>query len=101
MEQLYLVTDPNREHVEKVTRSTCSYLGSRGCGCTAQGENPAEGSRPYKYTGASRIPERTECVITLGDDGTLIQTARGLAGRQTPIIGISLGTLGYLIQTSR
>ncbi len=101
MKQFYLITNPDKEHVEEVARSICSYLESRGCGCAVQGENPAEGPRLYKYTDASQIPERTECVITLGGDGTLIQAARDLAGRQIPIIGVNLGTLGYLTQISR
>ncbi len=39
-------------------------------------------------------------VITLGGDGTLIQAARDLAGRQIPMLGINMGTLGYLTQIS-
>ena len=42
-----------------------------------------------------------ECVITLGGDGTLIQAARDLAGRDLPLIGINLGGLGYLTQIGR
>ena len=47
------------------------------------------------------MPENTECVITLGGDGTLIRAARDLAETKIPIIGINLGTLGYLTEMSR
>ena len=40
-------------------------------------------------------------VITLGGDGTLIQAARDLAGRDLPMIGINLGGLRYLTQIGR
>ena len=47
------------------------------------------------------VPPETECIITLGGDGTLIQAARDLAGRNIPMLGINRGTLGYLTQISR
>ena len=54
----------------------------------------------YRYTDSGMVPENVECVITLGGDGTLIQAARDLAGRQIPMLGINMGTLGYLTQIS-
>lgn len=101
MKQFYLIINPDKEQAEEVAKSICQYLESKGCHCAVQGENPAEGPRLYKYTDASQIPKQTECIITLGGDGTLIQAARDLAGREIPIIGVNLGTLGYLTQISR
>ena len=51
-----------------------------------------------RYTDASLVPENIDCVITIGGDGTLIQAARDLAGRDIPLIGINQGHLGYLTQ---
>lgn len=42
----------------------------------------------------------TECVISLGGDGTIIRAARRIAGSGIPIIGINLGHLGYLTAVS-
>lgn len=55
----------------------------------------------FQYTDAHRVPLDTECVITLGGDGTMIQAARDLAGRQIPMVGVNLGNLGYLTQIGR
>lgn len=103
MRQFYLIMNPDKEHVEEVAGSISRYLESNGCvcSCAIQGESLENGPKSYKYTDASQIPPETECVITLGGDGTLIQAARDLAGRQIPIIGVNLGTLGYLTQISR
>lgn len=40
-------------------------------------------------------------MITLGGDGTLIQAARDLVDLQIPMIGVNMGTLGYLTQVAR
>lgn len=41
-------------------------------------------------------PEKLDCLITLGGDGTLLRGARLLNGAETPILGINLGRVGFL-----
>ena len=69
--------------------------------CTIQGKNPAEGGGSYKYTDASVIPEDVDCVLVLGGDGTLLQASRDLTERDLPLLGINMGTLGYLAEVDR
>ncbi len=37
-----------------------------------------------------------DVVVSLGGDGTMLRTVRALGGRPTPIIGVNIGTRGYL-----
>lgn len=46
----------------------------------------------------SEIPPDTDCIIVLGGDGTVLQAAREAKLLQVPMIGVNLGTLGYMTE---
>lgn len=44
------------------------------------------------------VPEKTECILTIGGDGTLIRAAQNTFGSNIPLLGINCGHLGYLCE---
>lgn len=47
-----------------------------------------------------QLVARSNLVISLGGDGTLLSTARALVNKDTPLLGINLGRLGFLADVS-
>ena len=62
---------------------------------------PEDSGGDYRYTDASLIPAGTECILVLGGDGTLIQAARDTVDRKIPLLGVNLGTLGFLAEIEK
>lgn len=90
-------TDAGREP-EKATWSI-DRIDSEKEGWQENPENRPEAG--FKYTDARKIPDDVDCVLVLGGDGTLLQAARDLVERAIPLLGINMGTLGYLAEIDR
>jgi NAD+ kinase len=52
----------------------------------------------FKGLVIDEIPPDTDMVVVLGGDGTLISVARLIGEREVPILGVNLGSLGFLTE---
>jgi len=85
MNKFYVITNTSKDVSLEITNHMKNYLESKGKTCVLA-EN-----------GLS-LPQDTDCVLVLGGDGTLIRAARELHSYDVPILGINMGTLGYLTE---
>lgn len=100
MKYFFIIMNPDKQGARETAQVIHDYLTSHGAFCQI-GKGDGRRGGAYHYTDASLVPPETECIITLGGDGTLIQASRDLAGMNIPMLGINRGTLGYLTQISR
>lgn len=99
MEKFCIITNIEKDREFTVSNEIKAYLEKRGRDCTIlerSGQETGGASGSYRYTDPRKVPEDTECVLVLGGDGTLIQAARDLSGKNIPLLGVNFGTLGYL-----
>ena len=100
MKKFYIITNSAKDKGLKFTDEIVKYLKDHGRQCQVQqAERKKEGA--FHYTDPDLIPEGTECLLVLGGDGTLLQAARDVVHREIPMLGINLGTLGFLAEVDK
>lgn len=57
-------------------------------------------SKKQRFFPADKLADESDMVLSFGGDGTLLSTAHKVGRRQTPIMGVNLGGLGYLAEVS-
>lgn len=106
MDKFYIITNTMKDPALKVARQIQKSLEERGKECLlqedCQGDEQSGGMCVnFKYTDITKIPDDIEGILALGGDGTLLQAARDTVEREIPLLGINLGTLGYLAEIDR
>lgn len=95
--RLGLFVNTDRDHGLAVSRQILEYLRDRGVELVADPSShpeavfDLEGLRADTYAGC-------EAILTLGGDGTLLSAAHCEAARGIPLVGINLGSLGFMTE---
>lgn len=99
MRKFAIVTNGYKDKELKRTKEIIAYITEKGGTVISlcEGKNQI---KDYENIDFSEMPDDTECMLVLGGDGTLIRTATKMQNRAIPLIGINMGTLGYLCEVS-
>ena len=83
MNNFCVITNTIKDPDHAFTDAVCSFITSHG----------------GTYTDSA--DDRTQCILVLGGDGTVLQAAGTYLERGIPLLGINLGTLGYLAEIEK
>jgi NAD+ kinase len=95
MRKFLLVTNVFKDKELVLSRKIISYIEEHGGSAFLFESNDETQKRDYPLPA---MPEGIECILVLGGDGTLIRAATKVEAMQVPLIGVNLGTLGYLCE---
>lgn len=97
MKRFLVIVNEQKEEALDVGLQIKEYLEQHQCQCIVHNVGG-------RYIGESNtaIPKEVvkdaECVLVLGGDGTLIRVAAGIQQYNLPMLGINLGTMGFLTE---
>lgn len=95
MDNFLIVTNQDKDKDLSITKDIQRYLQEKGRACELA--EPVVGTSVHMgYTDMTKLQENIDCVIVLGGDGTFIQTVRDFAGLDLPLVGVNIGTVGFL-----
>ena len=98
MKNFCIISNQDKDTGLKVANFVSEEIAKRGGNAKLLSTNEAAKAKGEGFTDLSGITDDTEGIIIIGGDGTMIQAARELVRFDLPIIGIDLGTLGYLAE---
>lgn len=87
MDKFYIIANSDKDKDGSISREISDYIMKNGKTCLVKGESEPEGD--------------VDCILVLGGDGTLLRAAREVVDFNIPLLGINLGTLGYLAEIDR
>ena len=100
MKHFLIYTNRHKDRNLATTNRIRSYLELKGQRVTikADGDDWKEKSTADTDEIPTDVPQDADCMIVLGGEGTVLQAARETKRLHIPIIGVNLGTLGYMTE---
>lgn len=108
MKKIAVIPNPIRDVGFVETKKIIEYLSQFECGVCLEIDYKTELNdicgellENYEFMPRNKLFSVVDCLITLGGDGTIIEVAVDAARYSIPIIGINVGTLGFLTQSEK
>ncbi len=103
MKRIALITNFNISEKAAAAMRVASVLSGYDCELLVAAFNRERIARQksgvrFTYLSVDDLYAKADIVIVLGGDGSILEAARRSAKRETPILGVNLGRLGYMAE---
>lgn len=99
MAAIAIVVHPQRPEARDVALQTADWLASAGHEVRLPLDDAERLGRPGSGVADDALAEGLDLAVSLGGDGTMLRTVHLVARADVPVLGVNLGTLGYLTDT--
>ena len=99
MKTIGILTKPKFPNVKGIVKDLVSWLRAHGKEVVLDGKAAALVGEPSTHRKA-QIAALSDMVLVLGGDGTMLNAARMVEEREIPILGVNMGGLGFLTETT-
>lgn len=94
-----VISKPQKPELEQILSELLDWLSSHGFTFLLDPNSAIYLNRENEAVERAEMPDaRPDIVITLGGDGTLLSAARAFAHAEVPLLGVNLGSLGFLTE---
>ena len=97
MNRFFIITNMKKDPDRRFTNMLKGFLELNGRKCI---EILSEEYKGKKRLSIDMNP-KTDCLLVIGGDGSVLRAAHLVLGTGVPILGINLGTLGYLAEVEK
>lgn len=99
MKKIGIICKPGRKESQEILQELLPFLRQKGCEAFVDAETAAA----LNISGFSKekIASLVDVVLVLGGDGTMLNVSRLVAEQGVPILGINLGSLGFITEVNR
>lgn len=101
MKHFCIITNSDKNTNYDIAHHIVDFFEKKDCTCIIMENKLSQSAGIRHFTDVSKIPEKVECAIVLGGDGTMIQAAIDLVHSKLPILGVNTGNLGFLTEVER
>ena len=101
MKKIALLTNYSKDKDLDYTRMIAEYIIEKGGDYWLPERIGGDEVDDEEHYDLSSMPDNIDCVLALGGDGTLLKVAREMFEKGIPVLGINLGTLGFLTSAER
>ncbi len=95
MKKVGIIAKKNKKEAAQIVAEIAPWLTEKGVVPLIDRETAAKAGLSSELS-PEEIPAQADGMIVLGGDGTLLYAARLMGDREIPILGVNLGSLGFL-----